>query len=284
MNNNLRRSMDVEGAAGRAFGDQHGGFYKDESVLSLIFNPIKDYLEKTKPDYPLRIADLGCGSGLVGLYIERKLQALGYRTRLVFIDSNPKMLSAVEPNENREIVLADVSDLPEKVLQKQMDIAVGRHFIHYVPPEQQKIILEQIAKYVKKGGLFVNSTGSNESEGVVKFMSDYLSNILALRNPDSPAKRYYQSVKTYLTWMKEKCFINPRVAGQYYQPHRSFDFFERYGFNQTPNVRAEDVEKRINKILEQMRPAKEIEQVLNITKFNGHRSVNITAKIFVAAR
>lgn len=283
MVDNLQNAIRAEGAAGKIFGDQHGGFYKDESILSLIFNPIKDHIERTKPDYPLRIADLGCGSGLVGLYIERKLQDMGYQTTLVFIDSNQKMLDAIEPNEDREVVLADVSDLPENVLQKQVDIAVGRQFIHYVPPEQQRLILQQVAKYIKKGGLFVNSTGSNESEEVVRFMSDYLSNILAFRNPESPARRHYQSVETYFAWMREQGFTNPHVTGQYSQPHRSFDFFERYGFNQT-GMNAVDVEKRINEILEQMKPAKQVEQALNIERWDGHHSVSLTARIFVATR
>lgn len=283
MIDNLQNAMKAEGAAGNAFGSQHGGFYRDEGILSLIFNPIKDHIERTKPDYPLRIADLGCGSGLVGLYLERKLQDMGYRTTLVFIDSNQKMLDAIKPNEDREVVLADVSDLPENVLQKQVDIAVGRQFIHYVPPEQQRTILQQIAKYVKKGGLFVNSTGSNESEDVVRFMSDYLNGILELRNPKEPAKRHYQTVETYIAWMKEQGFTDVHISGEYSQPNRSFDFFERYGFNQT-GMQENEVEKRVNDILEQLKPSNEIEQALDIKRWDGHHSVSLTARIFVATR
>jgi len=283
MSGELVNAMEAEGAAGSAFAGQHSGFYKDREVLSLIFKPIKDYLEQRTKGTRIRIADLGCGSGLVGLYAEKMANEIGYQTSSLFIDSNPRMLSAIEEGADRKKVLSELSELPESELKEQVDIALGRQFIHYAPPRLQKRILGQIAKYVKTDGLFVNSTGTHESEEVVTFMSDYLSNILELRNPDRPARRFYQSVGTYQQWVGDVGFRRCRIEGEYSQEFRSSDFFERFGFDQTLMTPA-TVEQRINEILDKMQATPEVERALQIKRSGSHHSVSLTARVIVATR
>ncbi len=276
----LTKAMQAEGAAGDRFKDQHGGFYSDEQVLSMIFDPIKEYVERTRPIHRLKIADLGCGSGIVGLYVEERLNKMGYDPVIVFIDSNPKMLDAIKPASGRQMVLADLSDLSDYVDENEVDIAFGRHFIHYVEPEKQIQILKNIFSYIKEGGLFVNATGSHEDRVVSNFMADYLSNIISIRGTD--VRRYYQSIDTYCEWMSEIGFTNPHVVGSYGQPHRTFDFHERYGYPET--MTPEEAETKANRVLEIMGPNEKIRQALSIKEGDGHHSVDMIGKIFVAEK
>ncbi len=281
-NRTLENAMQAEGAAGKAFARQHGGFYRDEQVLSLIFQPIRMYVRQLHSE-TLRVADIGCGSGIVGSYVGKQLETMGYRVQLVFIDSNKAMLNAIKPSANKELVLADISALPRTVLHHPVDIVVGRQFIQYIPPATQKTILEQMHQYLKQEGLFVNATGSHEKEKVMRCMTYYLDAILKLRNPKNPAKRYYQTTQTYLSWMRHVGFSQVRVVGKYAQPCWSSDYYERYGFDKT-EMTPTQVEQRVNSILERLDPDTEIQKALRITREQEHHTIHIPGRIFVGQK
>ena len=124
----LEKAIEAEGAAGKSFGKQHGGFYEDEKILSLIFKPIDAYV-KSLQHKEVRIADVGCGSGIVGLYVEQRLVARGYRVQTVFIDANQKMVAAIETAPHREVYVVDISSIPSEIKQRPFYIFFLKQFI-----------------------------------------------------------------------------------------------------------------------------------------------------------
>ena len=255
------------------------GFYKDEKILSLMLQPIMRYTSQMDPSRTLRIADIGCGTASVGLYIEKQLQAAGYSPHLLLIDSDPNMLASIEQSANREMVLTDLADLPSKVLQAPVDIIVGRQFIHYAAPEKQKKILEEAYKYLNKSGLFVNATSAHENPNVVYFMTDLLNKIRCLKDPNSPPM-FYQTTETYLNWIWEAGFDDPYVAAQYFQPCKTSDYYESYEFAST-EMGVETVKNLIKELIETMNPPSNVQEAMNIRKHDGHYLFNMTCRIFV---
>lgn len=278
----LNRAMLAESAAGEAFGDQHGRFYRDEEVMRIIFAPIEAHVTKNYRKGPIRVADLGCGSGLVGLYGEKRLQELGYNPQVIFVDSNQKMLNAIEPAGNRKVVLADLAHLHKSSIEP-VDVAFGRHFIHYVPPEVQRAILREISAIVRDRGMFVNSTGSHEDPEVGAFMAQYLSEVISLRDPEQPVQRFYQTVQTYFDWMLESGFHSPEICGSYVQKFVSTDYYERFGFSGTV-YSPESLETTCNELLGRLNPADKIIKALDIKRWEDHHSVSLPARVFTAKK
>jgi SAM-dependent methyltransferase len=282
MNRALYNASLVEGAAGARFGRQHGGFYEDERILSLIVRPVYDYAAKKGSD-SLTIADVGCGSGIVGCYLEKRLIEQGYKTKLKFIDFNKKMLEAIPKSPDHESICTDLVQSPISALENKVDIAVGRNFLHYNPVIQQEQIIKNIYSLLKKGGLFVNATGSFEQIDVVEFMSDYLNEILLFRNPVNPAARHYLTVQANLSTFKRVGFTGAHVTGEYSQRQMSSDYYERYGFI-ARDVSPEFVEEEICKILDNLKPTVKIRELLDIHKEGSGHSISFPARIFVAEK
>lgn len=106
------------------------------------------------------ILELGCDTGR---FLERLYDA-GYRGRLVGIDVVPHRY---EPKTDGGIALLygkDISELEEHLgnpEENEFDVILALHVLYHIA--DVSAVLEQSIKYLRKGGIFIASTNSNQS-------------------------------------------------------------------------------------------------------------------------
>jgi SAM-dependent methyltransferase len=99
------------------------------------------------------VLDLGCGSGLP---VARDLSVAGYRVTGVDI-SDVQIRRARELVPNAEFIRADVTDVDFGAAS--FDVIVSFFALIHLPLDDQPLLLQRIASWLKPGGLFIATTG-----------------------------------------------------------------------------------------------------------------------------
>lgn len=127
----------------------------DEGGLALAETVTRELMAMPRDgDEPLRILDMGCGCGLVGLLIASVIP----NTQLTFIDSHSRAIEAVSENvrlqgiENAEIVLADNGIDSLKGRKHYFDVFVGNP-PYYSDYRIADVFLDTARKSLKWGGV-----------------------------------------------------------------------------------------------------------------------------------
>jgi len=111
------------------------------------------YLGGFEAGHNYRIADLACGNGLVGLELEKRIQANGSNVQSTFIDLTPEGLAKIPKTQNREIKIGDVRRTNSQT--SEFTHTFCRYAIKNMPEHEQRKALREIARITEKGGLFV---------------------------------------------------------------------------------------------------------------------------------
>ena len=106
-----------------------------------------EFIESFIPKKCKTLCDLGCGSGIVGLFIKRKRPNI----QVTFIDANPKQLEAIPP-EKGEIIQ---KDLLKYKPNKKFDCVVSRLVNHYFEKKDQKRVIKKVYDLLSVNGVYI---------------------------------------------------------------------------------------------------------------------------------
>ncbi len=172
--------------------------FETEELVENTINYIKKYF-----NYPIDIVDLGCGSGVIGLTLEKKIS-----TKSVdLIDISPKALTVTKKNiinlNSRANILENnfleninkkydviISNPPYIKTDEQIENIVKEnepHIALYGGKEGldcYKEILKNINNNLKEKALIAFEIGSNQAQDLIKLINIYLTNVKIIVKKD----------------------------------------------------------------------------------------------------
>ena len=172
--------------------------FETEELVENTINYIKKYF-----NYPIDIVDLGCGSGVIGLTLEKKIS-----TKSVdLIDISPKALTVTKKNiinlNSRANIIENnfleninkkydviISNPPYIKTDEQIENIVKEnepHIALYGGKEGldcYKEILKNINNNLKEKALIAFEIGSNQAQDLIKLINIYLTNVKIIVKKD----------------------------------------------------------------------------------------------------
>lgn len=172
--------------------------FETEELVENTINYIKKYF-----NYPIDIVDLGCGSGVIGLTLEKKIS-----TKSVdLIDISPKALTVTKKNiinlNSRANIMENnfleninkkydviISNPPYIKTDEQIENIVKEnepHIALYGGKEGldcYKEILKNINNNLKEKALIAFEIGSNQAQDLIKLIKIYLTNVKIIVKKD----------------------------------------------------------------------------------------------------
>ena len=104
----------------------------------------------SEPRIPVRVLDIGCGTGLAGLNIKKTAQHL--EMDLVGVDLSPRMLAiASATGAYQDLLVRDARYLPRS-WSDQFDVVIASSSIQFFP--EPKLLFEGVHRVLKPGGHF----------------------------------------------------------------------------------------------------------------------------------
>ena len=123
-----------------------------------------------------KVLDFGCGMGTVAYYAAKRLP----QGHLVCLDISQKWLSAcrriLRGLNNVSFLGAEATELP----QDSFDVIYCHFVLHDISPNDLAIVIPQLAKSLKPGGIFVIREPLNEAEALraIKRLTEHTRLIL----------------------------------------------------------------------------------------------------------
>lgn len=172
--------------------------FETEELVENTINYIKKYF-----NYPIDIVDLGCGSGVIGLTLEKKIS-----TKSVdLIDISPKALTVTKKNiinlNSRANILENnfleninkkydviISNPPYIKTDEQIENIVKENEPHIAlyggieGLDCYKEILKNINNNLKEKALIAFEIGSNQAQDLIKLINIYLTNVKIIVKKD----------------------------------------------------------------------------------------------------
>lgn len=172
--------------------------FETEELVENTINYIKKYF-----NYPIDIVDLGCGSGVIGLTLEKKIS-----TKAVdLIDISPKALTVTKKNiinlNSRANIMENnfleninkkydviISNPPYIKTDEQIENIVKEnepHIALYGGKEGldcYKEILKNINNNLKEKALIAFEIGSSQAQDLIKLINIYLTNVKIIVKKD----------------------------------------------------------------------------------------------------
>lgn len=172
--------------------------FETEELVENTINYIKKYF-----NYPIDIVDLGCGSGVIGLTLEKKIS-----TKSVdLIDISPKALTVTKKNiinlNSRANIMENnfleninkkydviISNPPYIKTDEQIENIVKENEPHIalyggkVGLDCYKEILKNINNNLKEKALIAFEIGSNQAQDLIKLINIYLTNVKIIVKKD----------------------------------------------------------------------------------------------------
>lgn len=223
--------QEYEQKTGAQYGQVEGGVHYNN--LNLISDPFDKYIRPAGGK--IKCADFGGGSGIVGLYIKNFLEDKSIQTKIDIIDKNPKQLEGVSIEESKygyqgesKIILADLFNLN---IENVYDSGVMRMVLNYMTKEQIPLALNNVARAMRAGGVFINCAMVAFSQEQQIFYNNfrYPSSDRILFGGDY-AKRYIPTVGEFLE-MQEAAFGSCFVTGFVSLDQTSKNVQERFSFS-----------------------------------------------------
>lgn len=141
---------------GKSFGDGYGGIYRNKEWIQKITAPIVHLIKQCANEPSVFIADIGCGSGILGL---NALHLADYNnTFLHAIDVNSSQLDGLKEEARR----LNINRNYQAVNSNMFDIAypdnffggiMGRLFLHHLTHDDNSRFWQFVVAKLKSGGI-----------------------------------------------------------------------------------------------------------------------------------
>lgn len=178
-----------------------------------------------KSDQPIRVLDLGCGTGTVAQKIKTEFP----NAKITCLDIAAKMIQAARTKLSQyQDVKYCVGDFYECEFEHNYEVIVSSLALHHLPDDAAKIrVYQKIFKSLTPGGVFYNADvvlASNDASQAIniqkwkEFMNQTIPMtevegkwLVTYREEDRPA-----SLMSHLQWLREAGFKEVDVIWKYY--------------------------------------------------------------------
>lgn len=132
----------------------------DSIILRLIpnYNQMVNILVSLlsyNEERPLKVIDLGCGTGTISQAVKRRFPNI--QLTCVDIAQNMLDIAFAKNGENTRLIQADFADFNEFIFPNRYDIVVSSLAIHHLESNESKLkFYKSIYTAMNKGGTFVN--------------------------------------------------------------------------------------------------------------------------------
>lgn len=167
------------------------------------------------PEAPIRVLDLGAGSGLFSKHVLENFP----RATFVLYDLAPKMLALAEERfrDRREQFEIIVGDYREISYDRAFEVAISSLSIHHLTDEDKAALFRRVHAALKPGGVFVNIDQiRGETENIRQFYWDrWLTHVRQQGAAEEQIQESIHRRKTYdrdatladqLRWLREAGF------------------------------------------------------------------------------
>lgn len=167
----------------------------------------------TPTDAPLRLLDIGCGTGLELTPILGRIP----NARVTCQDLAPKMLDRVKSKFADRLDRFDFQvgsyldlDLPEQTY----DFAVAALTLHHLPPEQKLVVLKNLRRWLKPDGVFLLGDQSSSPRREREILDMYQNYITGLPGGDRGDWNFDVTLSpdAEIALMKEAGFANVEMV------------------------------------------------------------------------
>lgn len=201
----------------------------DERVVRIV-PYYKDMLEALvaavpfSPGRPVRVADLGCGTGTISYLIKKRFP----KARITCVDLSQNMLDIaakkLKGSKGTEFVLAD---LTKYGFDGKYDAIVSSLALHHISPGRDKYkIYEKICSALKKGGVFINADIIVSEDSVFQqiYLQKWAEFILRSYSKEQVRQNYQRykredrpaALLSELDMMKKAGFRHAEIFWKYY--------------------------------------------------------------------
>lgn len=212
------------------------GYHARKDILNAFYKSIDINISGTHP----KLIDLGCGPGIVGLYLNKRIKNLN----ITFLDINSKMLSSIRKMKNFTIMKGDVTKLN---IKPSYDLAVMKQVLDYIPKNLQMRALHQVHKILRPSGQFVLSALISPSKDSLDLTNYLYSEREKILNPRAPVKKFIPTEHIVISWLKKFGFKNIKVTYRYDIPLSVKDFAVSFGLNKNQKKQLKIIYKNIIK-------------------------------------
>lgn len=231
LNEIVRREI----TSGKEYGRSFKFYY---SNLDKLNNQIAKYVKKFDKNKNIKIADFGCGSGIVGCAVCSYLEKIGYKNYILYaIDLNPNQLEGVfyeakrykVPRKKIIIQKKDVVYGNLKKFRELFDIIVSRYVLHYLTKKENIKFIKNIKKCLKKDGLFILINLGCDSRSDQKIKNKYI-NLLETFLVGKHKKLYIARNDEVKKWLMKNRLCVYKISS-FYDVYRSEDFKIKFKLN-----------------------------------------------------
>lgn len=220
------------------------GYHVRKDILDSMLTALdRKYLKKQE----IKIIDVGCGPGIVGLYFYKHLRKKNLKIKMYFVDINPLMLKQIPKNKDFKIMEMDITQL--NLPSEEYDICLMKQVLDYLPKKLQIKALKNIYKILKKGGQFILSAIISPQDTLTSLrLTNYLYTFRErLLNPSSKIKKYIVRESTLIHWLRESGFKNIKKVYKYSVRLAANDFIKSFGIQKD---RAEKLKELYREIVQ----------------------------------
>jgi tRNA (cmo5U34)-methyltransferase len=178
-----------------------------------------------KPEYPIRVIDLGCGTGTIARQISLKFP----NSRIVCMDIASNMIeiakNKLSEHENTEYITGDFSRMK---FDREFDVVVSSLALHHLETDKDKTnFYRLIFNALSEQGIFYNadvvlgSTKHNQEVNMKRWIEFMGKNVPKKEIFDTWIPKYKEEDKParltdQLNWLKEIGFQSVDVIWKYY--------------------------------------------------------------------
>lgn len=160
---------------GKFFGDGYGGIYRDQRWIRNIIKPIVKLIKRYPKDANVFLADMGCGSGIIGLSALQYLLPEYNNVFLHSIDVNINQLDGIEDEAKKLKITGNYQAVNSSLFNiaypdNFFSGVMGRLFLHHLTPEDNNRFWQFVVSKLQLGGVASIYTIVAQNETIVHFI------------------------------------------------------------------------------------------------------------------
>lgn len=218
------------------------GYQQRKDILEAMYKSL-DFNKLNK--LQIRLIDLGCGPGIVGLYFYKKMKN-SFKPEITFVDINPLMLVSIPKRKNFYIVEQDVTKI-DAAKFGSFDIALMKQVLDYLPKDLQIKTLENTYDILHKYGQFILSALISPSKEAFKLTNYLYSQREKILNPLAPIKKFIVTKDILFQWLLKIGFKNIKFRYEYDIPLSVNDFVVSFGLSERKKQKLTALYKKVIK-------------------------------------
>jgi ubiquinone/menaquinone biosynthesis C-methylase UbiE len=229
---------------GKNYYNSLRGYQVREDVLNSMFKSIDTAL--IPKDKKIMILDAGCGPGIVGDYVYKKMNKKNKLSpSIIFVDISESMLEAVPKNKDYHAVKGDVTNLPFP--DNFFNIVLMKQVLDYLPKTLQLRTINELYRVLKPNGQLILSaliSPDNNSNILTNKLYDEREKIIARQ---IAVKKYIPTKDILIDWLAHNDFKNVKISYIYDIPLSPLDFQKSFGLDEKQTSKLNNLYKSLIK-------------------------------------